>query len=73
MFDIGSTIGMILGFATFGFDVLLVFKITLDFRTGNMEERLTDHTLIGGEDFDLVLLDFEGLDRGFHKREWLCH
>ena len=64
---------MVVGFATLGDDIFDFGEILLDFRNGYAEERLTEHPLIGGEDFDLVALRFEGLNCGLDKREWFCH
>jgi hypothetical protein len=64
MLNIRSTIVVIVGFATFRDDVLDFDEILLDFRNSDAEERLAQHPLIGGEDFNLVALSFEGLDGG---------
>ena len=51
MFNIRSTVVVIVGFATLGDDVLdFLDEILLDFWNSYAEERLAQHSLIGGED-----------------------
>jgi hypothetical protein len=52
---------VVISFPTLGDNVFHFGQTLLVFRNGDAKERLAQHPLIGGEDFDLVVLRFEAL------------